>query len=78
MRVFKAILSNVTVSENWILIIRKTYKKSSWKIKGIRISDGFETESQEIYGTNPFSAVMSWIQTRPGNLSLLTCGEIKL
>ena len=78
MRVFKAILSAGNRTNTWIIIIRKNYRRCGWKIKGIRIYDGLETDAQDIPATEIFTAIKIWAESRPGTFTILTYGEIKL
>lgn len=78
MRVFKAILSSGNLTETWILIIRKNYRRRGWTIKGIRIYDGMETTPQDIPASEIFSAIKIWSESRPGKYTVLTYGEVKL
>lgn len=78
MRVFKAILSSGNRTDTWIMIIRKNYRRRGWTIKGIRIYDGLETDPQDIPSSEIFSAIKIWAESRPGNFTILTYGEIKL
>lgn len=78
MQVYKAILSAGNLTEQWVVIIRKNYRRRGYTVKGIRIQDGFESDPQDIPSNEIFTAIKTWAESRPGNYTVLTYGEVKL
>lgn len=78
MRAFKVILSNQVYTSMWVLFIRKAYGKTGWKIKGINIQTGAETETKCIDASDLYTAITVWASVQPDNMNKVTAaGEIK-